>query len=60
MPIIRLTIILVFIASLVLLATFVVTRNPKYLAYIKQILKYTGWGLLVVAVLYLMARVIRL
>jgi hypothetical protein len=59
MPIIRLTIILVFIASFVLLATFVVTRNRKYLAYIKQLLKYTGWLFLVLFVLYLITRVIR-
>ena len=60
MPIIRLTIILVFIASFVLLATFAVTRNPIHLGYIKQLLKYTGFGLLVVVMLFLIARVIRL
>lgn len=60
MPIIRLTIILVFIASFVLLATFVVTRNQKYLVYIKQLLKYTGWLFLILLVLYLITRVIRL
>ena len=60
MPIIRLTIILVFIAAFVLLATFVVTRNRIYLVYIKQLLKYIGWVFLVLMVLYLVARVIRL
>jgi hypothetical protein len=59
MPIIRLTIILVFIASFVLLAIFVVTRNKKYLTYLKHLLKYTGLGFLAFFVLYLVARVIR-
>ena len=59
MPIIRLTIILVFIASMVLLAAFIVTRNQKYLIYLKQLLKYVGWLALVLALLYLISRVIR-
>lgn len=59
MPIIRLTIILVFIASFVLLAAYVVTRNKKYLTYIKQLLKYVGWCFIALFVLYLITRVIR-
>ena len=59
MPIIRLTIILVFIASMVLLAAFIVTRNQKYLIYLKQLLKYVGWLALVLALLYLISRVLR-
>jgi hypothetical protein len=59
MPIIRLTIILVFIATFVLLAAYVVTRNKKYLTYLKQMLKYTGWCFATLFVLYLMSRVIR-
>jgi len=60
MPIIRLTIILVFIASLVLLALYLVSRQQKYLTILKQLLKYTGWMLVVVLILYLITRVIRL
>ncbi len=60
MVIIRLTIILVFLASLVLLAMYLVTRNQRYLTLLKQILTYTGWMLVVVVLLYLIARVIRL
>jgi hypothetical protein len=60
MPIIRLTIILVFIASFVLLAAYIVTRNNKYLSYLKQLLKYTGWLFIVLFVLYLITRVIHL
>lgn len=60
MVVIRLTIILVFLASLVMLALYLVTRNQRYLSYLKQMLKYTGWMLVVVFVLYLIARVIRL
>lgn len=60
MAIIRLTIILVFLASLALLALYLVTRNQRYLTYLKQILKFTGWLLVVIFVLYLIARVIRL
>ncbi len=59
MPIIRLTIILVFIASLVLLAAYAVTRNQRYFSYLKQLLKYTAWFYLVMALLYLVSRVIR-
>jgi hypothetical protein len=59
MPIIRLTIILVFIATFVLLAAYVVTRNKKYLTYLKQMLKYAGWCFVALFVLYLMSRVIR-
>ncbi len=59
MPIIRLTIILVIIATFVLLAAYVVTRNKKYLSYLKQILKYTVWCFGAIFVLYLMSRVIR-
>lgn len=60
MPIIRLTIILVFIASLVLLAMYLVSRQQKYLTLLKQMLKYTGWMLVLVLLLYLITRVIRL
>ncbi len=60
MPIIRLTIILVFIASLVLLAMYLVSRQQKYLTLLKQMLKYTGWMMVVVLLLYLITRVIRL
>jgi hypothetical protein len=59
MPIIRLTIILVFIATFVLLAAYVVTRNNKYLTYLKQMLKYVAWCFAALFVLYLMSRVIR-
>ncbi len=59
MPIIRLTIILVAIAIFVLLAAYVVTRNKKYLSYLKQLLRYVGWCFLALFVLYLITRVIR-
>ena len=60
MFIIRLTIILVFIASLVLLAMYLVSRQQKYLTLLKQMLKYTGWMFVLVLLLYLITRVIRL
>jgi len=60
MPIIRLTIILVFIASFVLLAAYIVTHNKNYLIYLKQLVKYTGWLFIVLFVLYLITRVIHL
>lgn len=59
MPIIRLTIILVIIATFVLLAAYVLTRNKKYLSYLKQVLSYMGWFLVALFVLYLISRVIR-
>ena len=60
MPVIRLTIILVFIASLVLFVLYLTTKNHQYLSALKQLLKYTGVLLVVVFLLYLIARVIRL
>lgn len=60
MPIIRITIILVFIAVLVLLAGYFVTRNPHYLQFIKQVLKYAGLLLLMALLLYLIERIIRI
>jgi hypothetical protein len=59
MPIIRLTIILVFIATLVLLVAYIITRNKNYLDYLKQLLKYTAWCFSVLFVVYLISRVIR-
>jgi hypothetical protein len=59
MLIIRLTIILVFIATLVLLAAYIITRNKNYLDYLKQLLKYTAWCFSVLFVVYLISRVIR-
>jgi hypothetical protein len=59
MPIIRLTIILVAIATFVLLAAYVVTRNKNYLSYLKRLLRYVGWCFLALFVLYLITRVIR-
>jgi hypothetical protein len=60
MPIIRLTLMLVFIAGLVLFAAFVVTRNKVYLTYIKQLLRYSGWLAVVLGLLFLISRVIRI
>ena len=59
MPIIRLTIILVFIAALVLLAAYIVTRNKNYLFYLKQLFRYTAWCFSVLFVLFIISRVIR-
>lgn len=59
MPIIRLMIILVFIAAFVLLAAYVVTRNKNYLFYLKQLFRYTAWCFSVLFVVYLISRVIR-
>lgn len=60
MPIIRLVIMLVLIATFVLFAAFVLTQNKIYLTYIKQLLKYAGWAALVLALLFLISRVIRI
>lgn len=60
MAIIRLTIVLVFLASLVLFVFYLITRNQRYLTFLKQLLRYTGWMLVVVVLLYLISRVIRL
>ena len=59
MPIIRLTLILGFIASIVLLAAYLITRNPRYIVILKQLIIYIGWFYLILALLYLVSRVIR-
>ena len=59
MPIIRLTLILGTISSIVLLAAYLFTRNKRYIYYIKQLLTYIGWFYLTLALLYLLSRVIR-
>ncbi len=60
MPIVRLTLILVFIAALVLIAAYAVTRNKNYLNYLKQLVKYTLWCFSALFVVFLISRVIRI
>lgn len=59
MPIIRLTLMLVFIAVCVLFAAYLLTRNKKYLDYIKRIVQYAGWLAIALGLLFLISRVIR-
>ncbi len=59
MPVVRLILMLVAIAVFVLFAAFVLTRNKKYLDYIKQVVKYAGWLAIVLGLLFLISRVIR-
>jgi hypothetical protein len=59
MPILRLVLMLVFVAVFVLLAGFVLTRNKKYLAYIQYVFKYAGWLAIIFGLLFLISRVIR-
>jgi len=60
MPIIRLTLMLVFIAVFVLFFAYLLTRNKQYLNYIKQVVKYSGWLAVVLSLLFLISRVIRI
>lgn len=57
---IRLILILVLIAMFVLLGAYVTTRNKKYLTYLLAAIKYIGWTLVAIFVLFLISRVIRL
>lgn len=59
MPIIRLTLMLVFITVFVLFFAYLLTRNKKYLSYMKQVVKYSGWLAVVLSLLFLISRVIR-
>jgi hypothetical protein len=59
MLIIRLVLILVLITMFVLLMAYVSTRNKKYLTYIMVAIKYLGYSLATMFVLFLMSRVIR-
>jgi hypothetical protein len=59
MIIVRLMLMLVFIAMFVLLAAYVTTKNKKYLDYILVAIKYLGLTLAAMLVLFLISRVIR-
>ena len=59
MLVVRLILMLVFIAVFVLFAAYLVTRNKTYLAYIKQIAQYAGWLAIVLGLLFLISRLIR-
>ena len=59
MIILRLILILVFIAMFVLLAAYVSTKNKKYLDYILVAIKYLGLTLSAMLVLFLITRLIR-
>jgi hypothetical protein len=56
---IRLILMLVLIAMFVLLAAYVTTKNKKYLTYILVSIKYLGFTLATIFVLFLISRVIR-
>ena len=56
---IRLILMLVLIAMFVLLAAYVTTKNKKYLTYILVSIKYLGFILATIFVLFLISRVIR-
>ena len=58
MLVVRLFLILAFIAIIVLAAAYFTTRNKIYLHYIKQILNYAGWLLLTLLLLYFILRVL--
>lgn len=60
MLMIRLILMLVLIAMFVLLGAYVTTRNKKYLTYILVAIKYLGFTLATIFVLFLISRVIRL
>lgn len=60
MIILRLALMLVFIAMLVLLAAYITTKNKKYLDYILVAIKYLGLTLAAMFVLFLISRVIRI
>lgn len=59
MIILRLILMLVFIAMFVLLAAYVTTKNKKYLDYILVAIKYLGLTLTAMFILFLISRVIR-
>jgi|GEM_PF-1963586 len=56
---IRLILILVLIAMFVLLGAYVSTKNRKYLTYILVTIKYLGFTLAAIFVMFLISRVIR-
>ncbi len=59
MLMIRLILMLVLIAMFVLLGAYVTTKNKKYLTYLLHAIKYLGWTLAAIFVLFLLSRVIR-
>ena len=59
MLLLRLMLMLVLIAMFALLATYVVTKNKKYLTYILTSIKFLGIILGAMFVVFLLTRVIR-
>ena len=59
MLVLRLVLMLLLIAMFVLLATYIATKNKKYLDYILVVIKYLGLSLAAMLVLFLISRVIR-
>jgi branched-subunit amino acid transport protein AzlD len=59
MLILRLILMLALITLFVLLAAYVITKNKKYLSYMMVAVKYLGFTLAAMLVLYLVSRVIR-
>jgi branched-subunit amino acid transport protein AzlD len=59
MLILRFILMLALITLFVLLAAYVITKNKKYLSYMMVAVKYLGFTLAAMLVLYLVSRVIR-
>ncbi len=57
MLIIRLTFVLLVITAMVLFGLYLLLDDKKYLQYFKQILKYTLFLVVVVAVLFVLRRI---
>jgi hypothetical protein len=58
--IVRITVALLLIATFVLVAAYIVSRNKNYLVAIKRLYKYAAWFAIVIILLTLISRVIKL
>lgn len=60
MLIVRFVIFITAITTFVLLASYFYTRNQKYFNFLKQLYRYLMWIAIVLALLFLISRVILL
>lgn len=59
MFILRILTALLLIAIFVLIAAYVVTREKKYISLVKKLIIYSVWGIVLLVLLNIVARVIR-
>jgi hypothetical protein len=58
--IVRITVALLIIATFVLVAAYILSKNKNYLIAIKQLYQYAAWFAMIIILLTVISRVIKL